>query len=97
MTEMSVETIESLARLAQLSLTPEEVARFGPQLRDVVSYLDTLAAVDVEGVPEYTAPTIGAGPLRADAASEPLPREQALAGAMSVRDGLVVVPKFKED
>jgi aspartyl-tRNA(Asn)/glutamyl-tRNA(Gln) amidotransferase subunit C len=42
--------IRHVARLARLALTEEEIATFGPQLGDLMTHVDDLAALDTAGV-----------------------------------------------
>ena len=42
--------ISHVARLARLKLSPEEAEEFTPQLQTILSYIDTLNELDVEGV-----------------------------------------------
>ncbi|MCB9748875.1 MAG: Asp-tRNA(Asn)/Glu-tRNA(Gln) amidotransferase subunit GatC [Myxococcales bacterium] len=96
-TEGPEERTRALARLARLSLSPDEVASFGAQLTDIVGYIEALQEVDITGVPEYLSVEQPGSALREDVATPPLPRELALAGAPATRDLQVRVPKFKED
>ncbi len=85
-----------VARLARLSLTPEETAQFQRQLEDILAYVGQLAALDVEGV-EPTAHAVPArNVFREDVARPGLPPEEALANAPSARQGLFIVPKIVE-
>ncbi len=88
--------IDHVANLARLALTPEEKATFSAQLRDVLSYIEQLKAVDVTGIE----PTAHAFPLYnvwADDVPQPgLPVEEALRNAPAQRDHMIVVPKVVE-
>lgn len=89
--------VRVLARLARLSLSPAEADRFGDQLGEILGYIEQLAAVSVDGVPEYLAAEQPGSRLRPDTPVPSLDPEQALAAAPAQRGGMVVVPKFKED
>jgi aspartyl-tRNA(Asn)/glutamyl-tRNA(Gln) amidotransferase subunit C len=88
--------IEYVARLARLSLTPEEQQRFGPQLEQVLDYIEKLKEVDVSGVE----PTAHAFPLvnvtRPDEVRPSMPTEEALRNAPAKANGLFIVPKIVE-
>jgi len=88
--------IDSLATLARLSLPDDERDTFARQLGTIVSYLEQLQGVELEGVPEYVAPLPDAAPLRDDVASAPIERAAILAGVSATRDDLVIVPRFVE-
>ena len=70
--------IQYVARLARLSLTPEEEQRFAAQLEQVLAYIEKLKEVDVSGVE----PTAHAFPLvnvtRPDEVRPSLSNEEAL-------------------
>jgi len=88
--------IHDVARLARLALTPEEEARFGAQLGDVLAYMEQLNEVDVREVE----PMAHAVPLsnitRPDASRPSLPSADALRNAPAQANGLFVVPKIVE-
>jgi aspartyl-tRNA(Asn)/glutamyl-tRNA(Gln) amidotransferase subunit C len=45
-------TVRHVAKLARISLTDEEVAKFTPQLSQVLDYVEILKEVDTKDVPE---------------------------------------------
>lgn len=56
--QLSLEEIKHIADLARLELTPEELNKYGEQLSAVLSYIDQLQEVDVDGI-EPTAQVTG--------------------------------------
>ena len=85
-------TVDSVARLARLSLTAEERSRFARELEAILAWAESLQALDTAGVPPMSdAPT---GRLREDETRAGLPREQALAQAPDPADGLFRVPRI---
>ncbi len=88
--------VRYVAHLARLALTEEEAGLFQRQLDDVVGYVRTLQAVDVDGVE----PTSHARPqenvFRADAPREGLDGAAVLANAPRADGGLFLVPKIVE-
>lgn len=92
MADLDDETVQSLARHCGLVLTPAQVAEQRERLAPLVAHLETLAAVDLQGVPAWTAPG-SAGGLRDDIPGACLPVEVALAGAGSRRGEHVAVPR----
>jgi len=85
-----------LAQLARLSLTPEQVAKFGGQLQQIVAYVEKLKEVNVEGIE----PTAHATPItnvfRPD---EPRPCGDPapfLKNAPQQANNLFIVPKIVE-
>ena len=95
---MSVREIDVkyVARLARIHLTPEEERQFGPQLGQILSYVEKLNQLDVSGIE----PTAHAVPLvnvtRPDVPRESLPVEEALRNAPAQANGLFLVPKIVE-
>ena len=74
--------VERVAALAQLELTPDEIALFTKQLADVLTYAAELQALDTSGVPA----TAHVGSTRPEErADEPRP-------SLSVADALANAP-----
>ena len=89
--------VAHVARLARLSLSPEELERMRSQLSNILEYIELLQEVDVTGI-EPTAQVTGlATVLRPDAVTERLTREQALANAPEQRDGMFRVRAVFEE
>ena len=88
--------LDHVARLARIALTPEEKARFGAQIGDVLTHIAQLKEVDVSGVE----PTAHAFPVhnvwREDQPAAGLTVEAALRNAPAQRDHMVAVPKVVE-
>ena len=91
----TTENIKSLAKLARLSLTDDEILSAQKNLSEIVDYIESLKEVNVEGVE----PMFHAVPadlmLRNDEVAETVGR-QALFGSVGYEDGLVKVPKIIE-
>jgi aspartyl-tRNA(Asn)/glutamyl-tRNA(Gln) amidotransferase subunit C len=95
--DVGEEECEELAGLARLSVTPAQRRQFATQLGQIVSYLQQLADVDIDGVDEYVPPQLDHAPQRDDVPGPTLPREVILGQAAHARGKHVAVPKFKED
>lgn len=93
MTHIDEQQVRHIAHLSRLELTDEEVAQFGQQLGDVLTYVEKLNEVRTEGV----APTAHAMPIsnvfRDDAPSESLGVEKALQNAPDKATPYFKVPK----
>ncbi|MFH1067815.1 MAG: Asp-tRNA(Asn)/Glu-tRNA(Gln) amidotransferase subunit GatC [bacterium] len=86
-----------VAELARLQLTPDEVGQFQKQLGDVLNYVQQVNRVDVSGVADPLAdPHLLTNVLRADAVTESLPKEKALANAPARSNDLIAAPKIVE-
>jgi len=85
-----------VANLARMYLSDEEVARFQPQLEQVVQYVAKLQELDVSDIE----PTSHAQPLtnvlREDGVREGLTNAQAMANAPESIQGQFLVPKIVE-
>jgi aspartyl-tRNA(Asn)/glutamyl-tRNA(Gln) amidotransferase subunit C len=88
--------VNYVAQLARLSLTPEEAAKFGAQLGQVLTYIEKLQELDVSKVE----PTAHAVPLvnvtRSDEDRPSLTTADALRNAPAQANGMFLVPKIVE-
>ncbi len=88
--------IDRIANLARLALTPEEKEKFSAQLADVLTNIEKLKQVNVDGV-EPTAHAFPIYNVWADDVAKPgLSVEDALRNAPEKRDNMIVVPKVVE-
>jgi aspartyl-tRNA(Asn)/glutamyl-tRNA(Gln) amidotransferase subunit C len=88
--------IDRIANLARLALTPEEKVKFSAQLADVLTNIEKLKQVNVDGV-EPTAHAFPIYNVWADDVAKPgLSVEDALRNAPAKRDNMIVVPKVVE-
>lgn len=92
--------VTRIARLARIALSPEETAATARQLEGVFALIETMLAVDTDGVEPLTTPLALQGDvslrLRDDAVTETDRRAAFQAPAPSVEDGLYLVPKVIE-
>jgi aspartyl-tRNA(Asn)/glutamyl-tRNA(Gln) amidotransferase subunit C len=84
-----------VADLARLRLSPEEIATFQKQLRDVLGYVGQLKEVDVSQVSLLGEADLK-NRLRADALQPSLTPAEALANAPEQDNNLFVVPRIIE-
>ncbi|MFI5183371.1 MAG: Asp-tRNA(Asn)/Glu-tRNA(Gln) amidotransferase subunit GatC [Vicinamibacteria bacterium] len=92
MTKVTTDTVDHVARLAHVSLTPEERATFARQLDDILAYAESIQSLDTASVP----PMSHAGTdeaFREDAARPSLDSGKALAAAPDPADRLFRVPR----
>ena len=88
--------IKYVANLARIALTPEEEAKLGHQLGDILGYVKKLEELDVTGVEPMAHAVPLANVLRADEVRPSIPQEAALANAPKQANGLFIVPKIVE-
>jgi aspartyl-tRNA(Asn)/glutamyl-tRNA(Gln) amidotransferase subunit C len=93
MPRATIETVEHVARLAQLSLGPEERLTFARQLDQILEYAESIQALDVDGVPPMSHAR-ATGVFRPDTPQGGLARERVLEGAPDPEDGLFRVPRI---
>jgi aspartyl-tRNA(Asn)/glutamyl-tRNA(Gln) amidotransferase subunit C len=92
MPRVTVETVDYVARLAHLSLDEGERATFARQLDDVLSYAESIQALDTSGV-EPMSHALTSEVFRDDEPRPGLDRGQVLAAAPDAADGLFRVPR----
>jgi len=94
---IDLKDVEHVARLARLALSEAEKARMQAELSAILSYIDKLKELDVEGVE----PTSHAVPLvdvmREDEVQPCLPREAMMANAPDRAREFFRVPRIIED
>ena len=93
-TRISTEEVAHVARLARLSLTPDELERFTEQLGAVLEHARDVEALDTSGVPPTAHPLPVANVLREDVAQPSLNRDEVLAQAPDVELHRFRVPRI---
>ena len=88
--------IQYVANLARIALTPDEEAKLGYQLGDILGYVKKLEELDVTGVEPMAHAVPLTNVLRADEVRPSIPQEAALANAPKQANGLFIVPKIVE-
>ncbi len=88
--------VAHVAHLARLRLTPEEIARFGGQLNDILGYVAQLRAQDVAGVEPTAHARPRANVFREDEPATGLDRDTVLEQAPAARQGLFILPRIIE-
>jgi len=89
---ITLETLDAVARLANLSLSDDEREAFTRHLGQILEYADSLQSLDTKDVP----PMMHARQteaLREDAPRPGLSREEAVASAPDAANGLFRVPR----
>jgi aspartyl-tRNA(Asn)/glutamyl-tRNA(Gln) amidotransferase subunit C len=95
-TRISSEDVAHVARLARLSLTPEELERFTAQLGAVLDHARDVEALDTAGVPPTAHPLPLENVFREDEPGPCLDRAEVLAQAPAVEDDRFRVPRILE-
>lgn len=85
--KLTEEEVRNIARLAQLTLTDEEVKKFQGQLSSVLEYISLLGEVDTSLVEQIAQVTELENIFRADETFPSLPPKTVLSGAPERHDG----------
>jgi aspartyl-tRNA(Asn)/glutamyl-tRNA(Gln) amidotransferase subunit C len=81
---------QRIAGLAHLEFDDPGLERMAGEMTKILSYIDQLREVDVEGFEEHDATVT---PMRDDEPRPSIDRERVARNAPAWRDGLFVVPK----
>ena len=95
---MSVDqaTVRRIAHLARIALSDAEVPHLQGEINAILSFVEALGAVDVEGVEPMTSVIPMKLPLREDVVADGDIAALVLANAPLTEDGFFVVPKVIE-
>lgn len=88
--------VQKVAMLARIRLTEDEAAELGPQLSNIIGYVEQLGELDTEGVAPTAHPHDAAMPLRANVVTNSNRRDELQTPAPKTESGLYVVPKVIE-
>ena len=83
--------VPHIAKLANLTIKPEEIAKFEKQLSEVLEYVKKLDEVDVTNVEPTSQVTGLENVLRDDITGESLSQEEATSNAKATHNGLFQV------
>ena len=96
---LSDKDVRRVAKLSKLSLTDDEVKKFGSQLSHIVGYIDELREVDTKGVEPTSQTTRLTNIVRRDEADsdQTLSQDEALSGTENTHNGYFKVPIMLEE
>ena len=86
------EQVLHVARLARLELSEDEVERMSGELTGILSHIEKIGELDLDGVKPTSHVVEVANALRPDEPRPSLPREQIFQQAPAVRDDGFEVP-----
>lgn len=93
---IDIRQAEHIARLSKLSLTEDELSKFGGQLSNILKYVEKLSELDIKDV-EPTAHVLDiSNVMRPDALRPSLNIDDALANAPDRAGNFYRVPKIIE-
>ncbi len=88
--------IAHLANLARLSLDESAAAQAEQDLHNIIDMIDTMQAIDTEGVEPMAHPLDATQRLREDRVTEVVDPAEFQAAAPSTEDGYYLVPRVVE-
>ncbi len=94
--DLNAQTVSAIANLARLSLNDTQSAEYAQSLNKILGMMDTLKAIDTEGVEPLKSPFDHPQPLRQDVVTETNHREKYQAVAPATEAGLYLVPRVIE-
>lgn len=86
-TKLTKAEVKQVAKLANLTLSDEEVEKLGEQLSETLEYVGQLNEIDTEQIDPTHSVTGLSNVMRKDETEPSLSQEQALQNAKSVEDG----------
>ncbi len=88
--------ITHLSKLAQLALDPIEAEHAHAELARIIEMIDSMQAVDTQGIEPLSNPLDASARLRRDVVTETDNRDANQASAPATADGLYLVPRVVE-
>ncbi len=96
MSEIDLETARKVAHLARIKVPDDNLPALAQDLSRILTFMEQLAEVDVEGVEPMTSVTPMRLKRRADGVSDGNIQDKVLANAPDAREGFFAVPKVVE-
>ena|SRR3990167_5143406 len=94
---LTIEDIKKLSHLAQLALSPDEMANYIPELTKILHFVEQIDQANTTNIEPLAHPLAFAQRLRKDAVTESNDRDKYQALAPEVEAGLYLVPKVIEE
>lgn len=85
---------EYVADLARIQISEAEKEQLSYQLSSILTYMEELNQVDIEGISPMTSVVSQANVLREDKVRESVPQNKAVGNAPVAKDGMLQVPKI---
>ncbi|MDD7971726.1 Asp-tRNA(Asn)/Glu-tRNA(Gln) amidotransferase subunit GatC [Roseinatronobacter alkalisoli] len=96
MSEIDLETARKVAHLARIAVPDENLPALAQDLSRILTFMEELNEVDVEGVEPMTSVTPMRLKRRADAVTDGGIQARILSNAPDAREGFFAVPKVVE-
>lgn len=89
-------TVAKVANLARLEVSEEDLEKYGPQLSNIISFVEQLSEVDTDNVEPLASVVDITLRLREDEVTDGGYAKEILANAPEELEGFFVVPKVVE-
>ena len=96
MSELSIENLNKISKLAMIKIYPEDQQRLQKELGAIISVIDQLKEVDTEGVEPMVSPIDLPLPMRDDIITDGGIADKILSNAPSAAADCFEVPKIVE-
>lgn len=95
MSTLTQETIERIAHLARIAISPSDIEFYTRNLSNIMSLIDELNSINTDGIAPMAHPLDIPQPMRKDKITETDQRAlmQTLADPSAIKSGLYTVPK----
>jgi aspartyl-tRNA(Asn)/glutamyl-tRNA(Gln) amidotransferase subunit C len=93
---VDADTVRRIAHLARIAVAEDEVEHLKGELNAILTFVEQLQEVNVEGVEPMTSVTPMAMKKRADVVTDGGIRDDILTNAPATEDGFFLVPKVVE-
>ncbi|MGD0335970.1 MAG: Asp-tRNA(Asn)/Glu-tRNA(Gln) amidotransferase subunit GatC [Candidatus Omnitrophota bacterium] len=93
---ISKETVEHVAHLARMELSPKELEKLSRQLQDILGFIDKLKKLNVDSVKPASHILPISNVLREDKPQDSLPREKVFQNAPGREGNFFAVPRVIE-
>ena len=94
--KLSRHEVESIAHLARLQITEDQVPVYVQNLSRIIDFVNQLERADTEGVEPMAHPLNQVQRLRPDEVTERVDRDEYQKNASAVADGMYLVPRVIE-
>lgn len=91
---LTEQEVKHVAKLARLSLTPEEVKKFQEQLSEVLAYIEVLKEVKTEKTEPTSQVTSLENVFRKDQSQTSLSQKEVLSGARETHQGFFKIKRI---
>ncbi|AWM29261.1 Asp-tRNA(Asn)/Glu-tRNA(Gln) amidotransferase subunit GatC [Sinorhizobium fredii] len=93
---LDIATIRRIARLAHLALSEDEAEKMCGEVNEILTFIEQLLEVDVEGIPPMTSVVPTTMKMRPDVVTEGSLAEEIVANAPLSECNFFLVPKILE-